>query len=158
MKKQVIVTFLALLLTVPLTSGCGKQSESSGSAVEFSAAGTITSPADVLDPAQDGDTFVYDGTFNERVFQHIIQNIELFGYKVSMPCTLADLGKEFSTGTDNPYVDAEYSVVVYSLYFNEQQIGQITYNCDHELNKTELKTLPFCNLSVSQYSVYCRSE
>lgn len=151
MKKQVIATFLALMLTVPLMSGCGKQSEQPNSAIESTAAET-SAAADTTDSAQEDATFTYDGTFNEEVFQHITKNIELFGHKVSMPCTLADLGEEFSTGEDNPYVDTEYSFVIYSLYFNEQQIGQITYNCDHELSETELKTLPFCNLSVSQYT------
>ena len=141
MKKQVIATFLALMLTVPLMSGCGKQSEQPDSAIESTAAET-SAAADTTDSAQEDETFTYDGTFNEEVFQHITQNIELFGHKVSMPCTLED----------HPYVDTEYSFVIYSLYFNEQQIGQITYNCDHELSETELKTLPFCNLSVSQYT------
>ena len=97
MKKQVIATFLALMLTVPLMSGCGKQSEQSDSAIESTAAET-SAAADTTDSAQEDETFTYDGTFNEEVFQHITQNIELFGHKVSMPCTLADLGEEFSTG------------------------------------------------------------
>lgn len=153
MKKQAIAAFLALLLTVPLMSGCGKQSEQPDSAMESTAAETSASSSDSVDSAQEDDTFTYDGTFNEEVYQHIIQNIELFGHKISMPCTLADLGEDFSTGLDKPYLDAEYSLAVYSLYYGEQEIGQITFNSDHELSKKELETLPFCNLSVSQYTV-----
>lgn len=143
MKKQAIAALLALLLTVPLMSGCGKQSEPPDSAVESTAAETTTA-----DSAQEEDTFTYDGTFNEEVFQHIIQNIELFGHKVSMPCTLADLGEDFSLD-DEPSIDEAHSIVTYSLFCKDEEIGSIQYPSDHALTEEETRTLAFTALYIA---------
>lgn len=152
MKKQAIAALLALLLTVPLMSGCGKQSEPPDSAVESTAAETSASSSDSVDSAQEDDTFTYDGTFNEEVYQHIIQNIELFGHKISMPCTLADLGEDFSI--DHPIVDKEALLVTYSLNYQGEYIGCMQFAGDRELTAEEEMNLSFCGIAFDSPALW----
>ncbi len=73
------------------------------------------------------DSSYYTGTFNEEVFEHIIQNISLKGIKVSMLCTFSELSGKFEL-SDALYVDSEHSVVCYSLNYNGENTGFIEGN------------------------------
>ncbi len=91
MKKQVIATFLALMLTVPLMSGCGKQSEQPDSAIESTAAET-SAAADTTDSAQEDETFTYDGTFNEEALE-LAQATLVGGKRISGRINVLNLEK-----------------------------------------------------------------
>ena len=96
------------------------------------------------------DSTYYTGTFNEEVFEHIIQNISLKGIKVSMPCTFSDLSSKFKLN-DSPYVDSEHSVTCYTFDCKDKQSGFIEYDSNKELTKEEQKTKKFYLLSIDPY-------
>lgn len=93
------------------------------------------------------DSSYYTGTFNEEVFEHIIQNINLKGIKVSMPCSLNDMGKGFEVSF--PLFFEKKSLSTYSLNYNDTSLGQIVYYSDHELTDKELENDEFIQLCIN---------
>lgn len=92
------------------------------------------------------DSSYYTGTFNEEVFEHIIQNIKLNGIKISMPCTLKDMGNGFEVS--NPLVFEEKALTTYALNYKDVYLGQVLYYSDHELTDDELDKNKFYSLSL----------
>lgn len=93
------------------------------------------------------DSTYYTGTFNEEVFEHIIKNINLNGVKISMPCTLKDIGSGFEVS--NPLVFEKDALATYALNYKDVYIGQIVYYSDHKLTEEELETEKFHHLYVN---------
>ena len=98
------------------------------------------------------DSSYYTGTFNEEVFEHIIQNIKLKGIKISMPCTLKDMGNGFEVS--NPLVFDENAYVTYALNYKDVCLGQILYYSDHELTDKELENEEFAQLYINPFEPY----
>lgn len=96
------------------------------------------------------DSSYYTGTFNEEVFEYIIQNINLKGVKISMPCTFSDFSGIFKLN-DSPYVDSEHSVVCYAFECNDKQAGFIEYDSNKELTKEEQNNKQFYLLKIDPY-------
>lgn len=140
MKKILTVLMCTAIFSAPLCS-CGHDN-------------TIHESSEISQVDEDNnfkeDSTYYTGTFNEEVFEHIIQNISLKGIKVSMPCTFSGLSGKFELD-DSPYVDSEHSVVCYSLNYNGENTGFIEYDSNKELTKDELKTETFYFLSIDPY-------
>ena len=98
------------------------------------------------------DSSYYTGTFNEDVFEHIIQNIKLKGIKISMPCTLKDMDNGFEVS--NPLVFDENAYVTYALNYKDVCLGQILYYSDHELTDKELENEEFAQLYINPSEPY----
>ena len=98
------------------------------------------------------DSTYYTGTFNEEVFEHIIQNIKLEGIKISMPCTLKDMGNGFEVS--NPLVFEEKALTTYALNYKDVYLGQILYYSDHELTDEELENEEFAQLYINPSELY----
>lgn len=132
MKKSFIAAALCLTaFSVPLV-GCERKSAE------------LTSKSEIVE--FQGDNYDYSGTFNEEVFDNLSQNINLKGVKVSMPCTLYDLGECFKIAL--PQVDTRSKYTAYTLYYNDISVGKILYESDHELIENELKTQKFVHLYI----------
>lgn len=115
---------------------------------------TVTESPEISQTNEDNnfmeDSSYYTGTFNEEVFEHIIQNISMKGIKVSMPCTFSELSGKFELN-DSPYVDSENRVVCYTVSYNGERAALIEYDSDRELTKEEQKTETFYFLSINPY-------
>lgn len=98
------------------------------------------------------DSSYYTGTFNEEVFEHIIQNIKLKGIKISMPCTLKDIGNGFEVS--NPLVFEEKALTTYALNYKDVYLGQILYYSDHKLTDEELENEEFAQLYINPSELY----
>lgn len=132
MKKSFIAAALCLTaFSVPLVS-CEKKSAE------------LTSKSEIVE--FQGDNYDYNGTFNEEVFDNLSQNINLKGVKVSMPCTLYDLGECFKIAL--PQVDTRSRYTAYTLYYNDIFVGKILYESDHELSENELRAQKFVTLYI----------
>ncbi len=128
-------------------SVCGCESKTDKPSGSSEVVSTVDESSDVT-KSKDDESFEYNGTFNEEVFRHIIQDINLKGVKVSMPCTFADLGEGFAV--KYPLVLKEKSMVTYSLEYNGMKVAQILYYLDHELTDKELNELEIPYLSISR--------
>jgi hypothetical protein len=71
-------------------SVCGCESKNDKPSSSSEVVSTVDESNEITEN-KDDESFEYNGTFNEEVFNHIIQDINLNGVKVSMPCTLANL-------------------------------------------------------------------
>ena len=98
------------------------------------------------------DSSYYTGTFNEEVFEHIIQNINLKGVKISMPCTLKDMGDGFETLY--PLVYEDESFILYGLKYNDILLGQLMYYSDRKLTDKELENEEFAQLYINPSEPY----
>lgn len=108
MKIKVILT--ALILTAVLTA-CADKSEVPDIPAETTAETTVIT---IAEPS---------GTFNEEVFDEVVNNIVIGDRTISLPCTIEDLGKDFSYSAEFPYYDKESGVAFYGLLYNEKDIG-----------------------------------
>lgn len=147
MKKQAIAVFLTLLLTIPLMNGCGKQSEQPDSAMESTGAETYEASSDVVDYEQDDDDFVYDGTFNEEVFEHICNDIKIDGTPLSMPGVFNEWDKGFSARFLT--VDEVNNLATYELLFGDSSVGFVVFDSSQELTLSRLMDTVFYNLCLS---------
>ena len=86
MKKQTIVAFLVLLLSVPLMSGCGKQSELSDSAAEFAAKESVLS--------QDSEETRQADTPADETLTEDPLVLEIDGIALTFPFRVEELGEE----------------------------------------------------------------
>ena len=85
-----------------------------------------------------GKTYLYETKLSKRPldfdFDNAIQNIILFGNKISLPCTFKEFGEDFSI--ENPYVlpslaeEVGFDILIYSLSYKGQRIGNVMFrNC-----------------------------
>lgn len=138
MRKQILAAMMcAAIFSVPFYS-CGHDS-------------TINESSEISQVAENTDfkedSTYYTETFNEEVFEHIIQNIKLKDINISMPCTLKDMGNGFEVS--NPLVFEKDALATYALKYKDVYIGQIVYYSDHELTEEELETEKFHHLYVN---------
>lgn len=63
-----------------------------------------------------------EATFN---FDEAVKNILLFGHKISLPCTIADFGKDFSLN-DRVTPIPESDAAVCQLFYNGKIVGGVT--------------------------------
>lgn len=137
MKKILTVLMCAAIISVPFYS-CEHDS-------------TINESSEISQADEDNnfkeDSLYYTGTFNAEVFEHIIKNINLKGAKISMPCTLKDMGNGFEVS--DPLVFEKEAIATYALNYKDVYIGQILYDSDYELTEEELEKEKFSGLYVN---------
>lgn len=144
MKRKTLILFLCSMMLVGSVCGCNSKTEEQSSSSEVVSAADESSEAE---ENKDDESFEYNGTFNEEVFNHIIQDINLKGVKVSMPCTLANL--EDGVTIKDPFLFKEDSMVTYSLSYNDVHLAEILYYSDCELTDAELLEIEFSCISIS---------
>ncbi len=144
MKRKTLSLFLCSMMLIGSVCGCNSKTDKPSSSSEV--VSTVDESSEAAENKAD-ESFEYNGTFNEEVFRHIIQDINLKGVKVSMPCTFADLGEGFAV--KNPLVFKEKSMVTYSLEYNDIKVAQILYYADHELTDKEFKELEIPFISIN---------
>ena len=91
-----------------VSSVCGCESKNDKPSSSSEVVSTVDESSEIAEN-KDDESFEYNGTFNEEVFRHIIQDINLKGVKVSMPCTLADF--EDGVTIKDPFLFKEDSMV-----------------------------------------------
>ncbi len=144
MKRKILSLFLCSMMLIGSVCGCNSKTDKPSSSSEV--VSTVDESSEAAENKGD-ESFEYNGTFNEEVFNHIIQDINLKGVKVSMPCTFADLGEGFEV--KYPLVFKEDSMVTYSLEYNGIKVAQIVYYVDHELTDKEFKELEIPFISIN---------
>lgn len=124
-KQQLLVLGLSMVLMV---SGCGGGGDS-----PYESSASITSATTPQITTSTDESIAYNGTFNEEVFDQIVQNIKIGDRTISLPCTLEDLGEDFSYDMDTALFDKENGFVLYYLLYKGEQIAQVTlpYNSDN---------------------------
>jgi hypothetical protein len=79
------------------------------------------------------------GTFD---FNEVVQNIYLFDKKISLPCTVSEMGEEY-TLSENFFEMPDTTHVFYNLYYLGDEIGSVTISeedSDDEYN-SEIKSI-----------------
>lgn len=125
---------------------CGCESKNDKPSSSSEVVSTVDESSEITENKND-ESFEYNGTFNEEVFRHIIQDINLKGVKVSMPCTLADF--ENGVTIKDPFLFKEDSMVTYSLSYNNTHLAEVLYYSDRELTDAELLEIEFSGISIS---------
>ena len=144
MKRKILCLFLCSVMLVGSVCGCNSKTDKPSSSSEV--VSTVDESNEITEN-KDDENFEYNGTFNEEVFRHIIQDINLKGVKVSMPCTLADF--EDGVTIKDPFLFKEDSMVTYSLSYNNTHLAEVLYYSDRELTDAELLEIEFSGISIS---------
>ena len=144
MKRKILCLFICSLMLTGSVCGCESKNDKPSSSSEV--VSTVDESSEITENKAD-ENFEYNGTFNEEVFRHIIQDINLKGVKVSMPCTLADF--ENGVTIKDPFLFKEDSMVTYSLSYNDTHLAEILYYSDRELTDAELLEIEFSCISIS---------
>ncbi|MBQ6945417.1 MAG: hypothetical protein IJN43_13995 [Ruminococcus sp.] len=144
MKRKILCLFICSLMLTGSICGCESKNDKPSSSSEV--VSTVDESSEITENKND-ESFEYNGTFNEEVFRHIIQDINLKGVKVSMPCTLADF--ENGVTIKDPFLFKEDSMVTYSLSYNNTHLAEVLYYSDRELTDAELLEIEFSGISIS---------
>ena len=144
MKRKILCLFLCSLMLTGSVCGCESKNDKPCSSSEV--VSTVDESSEITENKAD-ESFEYNGTFNEEVFRHIIQDINLKGVKVSMPCTLADF--EDGVTIKDPFLFKEDSMVTYSLSYNNTHLAEISYYSDRELTDAELLEIEFSGITIN---------
>lgn len=144
MKRKILCLFLCSLMLTGSVCGCESKTDKPSSSSEI--VSTVDESNEITEN-KDDESFEYNGTFNEEVFNHIIQDINLKGVKVSMPCTLADF--EDGVTIKDPFLFKEDSMVTYSLSYNNTHLAEISYYSDRELTDAELLEIEFSGITIN---------
>ena len=144
MKRKILSLFICSLMLVGSVCGCENKNDKLSSSSEV--VSTVDESNEITENKAD-ESFEYNGTFNEEVFRHIIQDINLKGVKVSMPCTLANL--EDGVTIKDPFLFKEDSMVTYSLSYNNTHLAEISYYSDRELTDAELLEIEFSGITIN---------
>ena len=144
MKRKILCLFICSLMLTGSICGCESKNDKPSSSSEV--VSTVDESSEITENKND-ESFEYNGTFNEEVFRHIIQDINLKGVKVSMPCSLADF--ENGVTIKDPFLFKEDSMVTYSLSYNNTHLAEVLYYSDRELTDAELLEIEFSGISIS---------
>mgnify|MGYP003490795633 CR=1 FL=1 len=144
MKRKILCLFLCSMMLTGSVCGCESKSDKPSSSSEV--VSTVDESNEITEN-KDDESFEYNGTFNEEVFRHIIQDINLKGVKVSMPCTLADF--EDGVTIKDPFLFKEDSMVTYSLSYNNTHLAEVLYYSDRELTDAELLEIEFSGITIN---------
>lgn len=104
--------------------------------------------------SEQGEPEQYELEFD---FYEAVQNIYLFGHKISLPCTIEDFGDDFSLDEEGMLSDSEYNLVVVSLCYKDNIIGNvILQDCELEDEDKNTKQIDVLVLgdSYKQISTY----
>ena len=144
MKRKILSLFLCSMMLIGSVCGCNSKTDKPSSSSEV--VSTVDESSEAAENKGD-ESFEYNGTFNEEVFNHIIQDINLKGVKISMPCTLANL--EDGVTIKDPFFFKEDSMVTYSLSYNNTHLAEISYYSDRELTDAELLEIEFSGITIN---------
>ena len=144
MKRKILCLFICSLMLTGSVCGCESKNDKPSSSSEV--VSTVDESNEITENKAD-ESFEYNGTFNEEVFNHIIQDINLKGVKVSMPCTLADF--EDGATIKDPFLFKEDSMVTYSLSYNNTHLAEVLYYSDRELTDAELLEIEFSGITIN---------
>ena len=144
MKRKILCLFICSLMLTGSVCGCESKNDKPSSSSEV--VSTVDESNEITEN-KDDESFEYNGTFNEEVFNHIIQDINLKGVKVSMPCTLADF--EDGVTIKDPFLFKEDSMVTYSLSYNNTHLAEVLYYSDRELTDAELLEIEFSGITIN---------
>ena len=98
-----------------------------------------------------GPKYTYDGTYNEEVLRKLQQDIIIDGHRISLPCTLADLGEDFSYsqyGIDSTFLVLDSRGFAETiLEYKGVQVAQVSFNLSYDPNHDYTDDLiTHCNL------------
>ena len=122
---------LSLLITVAIaisTVGCNNN-ESSESSSKAETTGVIaTSQAESTTNSTDNNFNSSNVSQLDFDFDEAIQNINLFGKKISLPCKFEELGEEFTLESGVPVFESD---LLYLLHYKGERIGSVVLkNCN----------------------------
>lgn len=124
MTEKILACMITSLISISMT-GCGLSNKSSS----------------------DASMTTYNGTFDETVYDQICRDITMAGKRVTLPCSLNDLGKEFDV--KSPIVFSDLCQTTYRLTLNGQDLGGISYCSNRELEGAELR-----NANITMFSFH----
>ena len=98
-----------------------------------------------------GPKYTYDGTYDEEVLRKLQQDIIIDGHRISLPCTLADLGEDFSYsqyGIDSTFLVLDSRGFAETiLEYKGVQVAQVSFNLSYDPNHDYTDDLiTHCNL------------
>ena len=130
-KNKSIILLLLIGTLLYTFTGCGNTETISYDA-ENQSVETQRVPADdfqgiSLDSSETSD--IQDNVQVEFDFQEAIKRIDVFGYKMSLPCAVEDLGEPFSLDEETEWVTFG-NVVTSDLYYEGEKIGSVNLLSD----------------------------
>lgn len=138
MKKSIIYYLVTAALILSLSS-CGEISdESSSKGAKPAAQVSVSSEADeVSDSVSLNETeseidLGFNGEFNEEVFEKICQNVKIGDKVYSLPCTLNELGDDYSIETN--YQTYE-NYITSALFFQSKRIAEISIETNDDVRE-----------------------
>ena len=142
-----------LLITVAIaisTVGCNKNENSESSSQAETSGAIATSQAE-----SKSENIEYNSTFNEEVFNQIIQNIKIGDKTISFPCTLEDFGEGFEYSEDTMYSE-EWGITAVDLLYNNSIIAFVSLRAkddDKVLKDNELTGILFSDSIYEKQNV-----
>lgn len=126
MKRKYLTLALFLAISLFLTS-CTEDKNPDISTSDIPAqtdSFTTPMPTQILDSneAPNGESKQYEASFD---FEEAIQNIYLFGQKISLPCTIEDFGDDFTLDESLIFQTEGSNYVAIRLYYKGKQIGAV---------------------------------
>jgi len=118
---RIIVLILTLVLiltacaetdTSPAPTPTEKGTYNSTTASATTTAQTLPDTFIIREPTED-NPLQFD-------FDEVIKTLEIKGHKVSLPCTIDDLGEDFSYNEELPFIDEENEMSCYGLVYMEK--------------------------------------
>ncbi len=132
-KRKLTCLLLCSLMLLSSLGGCGKDDT----------AKTDTQPA-TSEKAE--EKIEYNGVFNSEVFEKICNDINLYGKDISLPCSMEDLGEEFSA--EYLLISKKSSIVTYDLNYKDSLIGFVLFHSNEKLSEQDLKTKDFNTINL----------
>lgn len=134
MKKRSLLFILFTVLLIQLLSACTESAEHNIIPTESPVQNS--EPVSTSQTETTGDNNENKATSNQNEldfdFNEAIQNIYLFGQKITLPCTIKDFGDDFSLNGDIVVPVKEKNTVVVPIQYKNKTIGVVTLLVDIE--------------------------
>jgi hypothetical protein len=115
MKFKIFTVAFAFVMVFSLVS-CDKSGE------EQSVNGSNSETMQSVNGSSNSEITHTAGTFD---FDEAMQNFYLFDKKISLPCTVSEMGKEY-TLSEHCFEVPDTTQVLYNLYYSGNEIGSVT--------------------------------
>ena len=156
MKKTIIYYLVTAAMLLSLSSCGEKADDSSSEAEKTETKASVTSKAETIsenEPVSEPEPEInlgFNGEFNEEVFEKICQNVKIGDKIVSIPCTLNDLGDDYSI--ESNYQTYE-NYITSALFFQSKRISEISFEINDNVREGNIVGISIENDPIYDESI-----
>ena len=153
--KRKLVLFMAAAFLVSNLTAC-KNSENTLSSDNDKSRSTQSSISESVSESTESDTQSkteiqpeineYGGTFNEEVFDKIVNNVVIGDRIFSFPCSLEDLGEGFTFRKETMIYEEETELRSCGLLYDKKSLAAVTMHCaadDNDYSDNDIICISF---------------